>query len=460
MVESERTAALTGWVKALFKGDHPRTARLRRQTAYTVILRAVNSLVGFVAVPLYLSYLTDTAYGIWLTVSSVVAWIGIFDLGLGQGLRNKFAEAKARGDFETARMYVSTSYAIMGAISLLLFLVFFLTYRFFDWASWLNAPESLAGQTRSLVLIAVGFFSFQLTLQLVKMVVIGDQRPAYSQLINTVSSVAGLVALFLLDRFASSSLEVLAYSICGINLAVPAVASLFLFFGPYQNFRPSLSLVKISRARALMSLGWRFFIMQGGALVVMMTDNLIIAHWLGPEEVPPYQVALKYFGIVGLFYQLVLLPYWSAFTEAFVKGETSWIKKRMKELMKLLGILVFVVMILLLISENVYSWWLQDKLSIGYLLSACMAVWTILSMWAAGYGQFLAGSGKITLSMYHSVAVMVINIPLSIFLASGMGWGAPGVIIASTICLVPRLFFQPRQYRKLIEGKATGIWNQ
>ncbi len=51
-----------------------------------------------------------------LQLSSIVGWFSFFDIGLTQGLRNKFAEAKAKGDDELAQVYVSTTYAILAMI--------------------------------------------------------------------------------------------------------------------------------------------------------------------------------------------------------------------------------------------------------------------------------------------------------------------------------------------------------
>ena len=75
-----------------------------------------------------LNYLNPVKYGIWLTLTSVIGWFAFFDLGLGNGLRNKLAEALAKNDNELARTYISTSYAIMtitiGIVYFLFVLVF------------------------------------------------------------------------------------------------------------------------------------------------------------------------------------------------------------------------------------------------------------------------------------------------------------------------------------------------
>jgi hypothetical protein len=47
--------------------------------------------------------LIPTRYEIWLTLSSIVGWFSFFDVGLGHGLRNKFAPSLKYVKFHYAR---------------------------------------------------------------------------------------------------------------------------------------------------------------------------------------------------------------------------------------------------------------------------------------------------------------------------------------------------------------------
>ena len=67
-------------------------------------------LANFMLVSLAISYIGTESYGVWLTISLVIAWFALFDIGLGNGLRNKFAEANALGNDQSAQAFVSTAY--------------------------------------------------------------------------------------------------------------------------------------------------------------------------------------------------------------------------------------------------------------------------------------------------------------------------------------------------------------
>lgn len=72
-------------------------------------------------------------------MSSIIGWFGFFDIGLGNGLRNRLAEALAKEDLKLARIYVSTTYAILSLIILGVLLLFYLVNPLLNWNKILNA---------------------------------------------------------------------------------------------------------------------------------------------------------------------------------------------------------------------------------------------------------------------------------------------------------------------------------
>src|SRR5262249_3053825 len=80
--------------------------------------RGVSVAVGFVTVPLTLGYLGSERYGMWVTISSVVALLMLADFGINNGLLNLVAEAHGRDNQEAARQYVSSAIVVLSAVAL------------------------------------------------------------------------------------------------------------------------------------------------------------------------------------------------------------------------------------------------------------------------------------------------------------------------------------------------------
>ena len=98
--------------KKIFNGNE-RTALIKMNIAGSILIKGWNCIVQLLLVPITLNCLNQYEYGIWLTINSILLWIDQFDIGLGNGLRNKLAEALAKGDKEKARRLVSTTFMML-----------------------------------------------------------------------------------------------------------------------------------------------------------------------------------------------------------------------------------------------------------------------------------------------------------------------------------------------------------
>lgn len=107
---------LPGFIINYFSQGNERSIKAKQNIAFSFIMKGLSIAVSLVLITLTMHYINPMRYGIWLTLSSIIGWMAFFDIGFGSGLRNKFAEAVAKGEHELARIYVSTTYAIMSII--------------------------------------------------------------------------------------------------------------------------------------------------------------------------------------------------------------------------------------------------------------------------------------------------------------------------------------------------------
>ena len=81
--------------RRLFVNGSERSVIIKKNIVQSSGFKVASIIISLLVVPITIDYVNAEQYGIWLTLSSIVHWISYFDLGLGHGLRNKFAEAKA-----------------------------------------------------------------------------------------------------------------------------------------------------------------------------------------------------------------------------------------------------------------------------------------------------------------------------------------------------------------------------
>ncbi|MFH0865864.1 MAG: oligosaccharide flippase family protein, partial [Bacteroidota bacterium] len=417
-----------------FSSGHQRTLKAKKNILATFFLKGMSIAISLILVPLTINYINPTRYGIWLTLSAIVGWFNFFDIGFGNGLRNRFAEAVARGQHELARIYVSTTYAMLMLIISFIIMVFLGINSFLNWTNILNAPDEMAAELSMLALIVFVFFCLKFVLQLVTTIMTANQQPAKASFFNMLGSVFALIIIFILTKTTSGSLIYLGIAISITPVLVLIASSLWFYNRGYRKYRPSLKFVKFKYARNLMSLGVKFFIIEIASIILYQSSNVIIAQLFGPAEVTPYNIAYKYFGIMPLVFSIIMTPFWSAYTEAYAIKDFTWIKNSIKKLKFVWLVLSVIVIIMLIFSENIYILWVGDIVHVPYLLSIVLAFYVIINAWCGIFSQFLNGVGKIKLQLYAGLIGALINIPLAVFL--GREIGIAGVVLSTCLLAI------------------------
>ena len=153
---------------------------------------------------------------------------------------------------------------------------------------------------------------------------------------------------------------------------------------------------------------------------------------------------------------IIMTPFWSAFTEAWVKKDMAWIKSTITKLRKFWMVLTAVTLVMLLLSAFAYRMWVGKDIAIAVSISMAMASYVIINAWNNIHSQFLNGVGKIKMQLYLAAVGSMINIPLAIFL--GKTFGIYGVVLSTTIISIVSAVITPIQYKKIINNTARGIW--
>lgn len=448
---------LTFFKNFLNKG-HSRSIKAKKNIAASFLIRGCSIITSLMLVPTTIHYVKPTQYGIWLTLSSIIGWFSFFDIGLGNGLRNKFAEAVAKGETEKARIYVSTTYAILTCIIAVALLVFFCINPFLNWSKILNTPADMAHELSILAMIIFSFFAMQFVLQLISTVLQGAQQPAKAALFGFLGNLFSLIVIFTLTKTTSGNLIYLGLTIGFAPVFVLGISSLWFYNRSFRQYAPSIKYVDFKYARNLVGLGAKFFILQVAGIAVYETSNLIISQLFGPAEVTPYNIAYKYFGIIAMIFGITMTPFWSAFTEAWVKKDFGWIKTTMRKLNMLWAGLLVVTLFMLAFSGFFFKLWVGKDVVVPIGVSIVLAAYFMINARNMIYMYFLNGIGKIKLQLYFSTLGMILNVPLAIYL--GRKIGVHGVILSTLILNSISLIWTVMQYNKIINNKATGIWNQ
>lgn len=453
-----KSALVTYFINFFTKG-HERSIRAKKNIISSFLIKGASISVSLILLPITLNYVSPSTYGIWLTLSSVVAWFSFFDIGLTQGLRNKFAEARAKGDDSLAQIYVSTTYAILGIIFLCLWLVFIIINRFLNWSEILNVSADLQSEVSVLALVVFTYFCLHFIFKIINTILIADQKPAVASLIDLSGQVLSLSFIFILLKTTEGSLIKLGLALCVSPLLILLVANLFLFNGAYKRFKPGFSHVNFSYAKNLLNLGLIFFVIQVAGIIQFQTANIIIARNFGTIDVTSYNIVFRYFGILNMIFSIFVLPFWSASTEAFHKNDITWIRNGIKKYNYLNIVLVIVGCIMLIFSGTIYRFWLgEGKVHIDFALSFWGFLYFNVILFGSKYVSFLNGINALRIQFWASLISPFIYIVSALVLIRYFQIGVYALFVASIIANFNAFLLAPIQYYQIIIKNKKGSW--
>ena len=98
-------------IKKNVLGGDARTSKMKRNSLSMLFIKGLSILVSLAYVPMMLHSVDRADYGVLLTLTSIVQWVGMLDIGLGNGLRNSLSKNLVLDEYEKAKESISSCYA-------------------------------------------------------------------------------------------------------------------------------------------------------------------------------------------------------------------------------------------------------------------------------------------------------------------------------------------------------------
>lgn len=447
----------TDLVISFFTKGNKRTLRAKKNISVSFISKGISIFVSFLIVPLTLGFVGKVEYGIWMTISSIIHWFAFFDIGLGNGLRNKLAEALAKNDKETAKIYISSTYALITIIAIVMFIGFYIAANFISWNSALNTDVLPNKELFDIVVMVFFFFCLGFVLKVVSSILQAMQKYALNDIIGLTAQILGLIGIYILVQTTDGSLFYLCLVYGSKTAIILLLASIILFSGSLKDFRPIPKYVNLKKALPLMNLGAWFFINQILYLIVTQTSVILVIQFFGPEDVTIFNLAKRYMTIVSMLYIMILTPFLSAFTEAYTKNEFDWIKSTMKQINIIWLVASFGTILTIFGYKLFFHLWVGDKIIVPFSLIIALGVSSILGTWNSTLTLFLNGIGKIRLQFYVQVFQAFLFIPLC-YLFYKLDFGLPSLVVPGIIFAILSVAIFYTQYKRIINRTAKGVW--
>jgi len=434
-----------------------RSAARHRRAAVTGITsgisRAVRIGVSFITVPLTLHYLGNERFGLWMTISSVLAMAGFADFGIGNGVLNTVSTAFGKDDWDGIRRAISSGFAVLTVIGALMLALFLSIYKFVDWGNLFRATTVAArAEAGPAILVFAVCFALNIPLDVVQRAQLGLQQGFLTNLWQVGSSIMILVGILAVIHF-HLSLVALVIAFAGAPVLGTAMNVGYFFGVSRRDLLPRWHLVSQQIIAQIAKLGGLFFVLQLVVAVSFSADNFIIARILGVADVTAFSIPQRMFSVISLVVAMFMMPLWPAYGEAISRGDVLWVRNTLSR--TILGVFVSTTVAsaaLLLFSGRLLLWWVGPGIHPSFLLLLGLAVWAVLSNCGNALAMFLNGAGivkfQVIVASVFGIGCLLTKILLThLYGIAGVPWAT--IIAYAVLNAFPYVIYVPRLLKRM-----------
>jgi len=301
-----------------------------RRALLTTLAAGLAKVAGMIAtlatIPITAPYLGPERFGLFMTISAVPLLLSFADFGIGNGLLTELAKAHGRSDEAEARTLVSSAFFMMMATAAVLVAALLGTYRWIPWDRLFNVNSSQAIAEAGPALLVFGVsIALNMPLGIVQRVQQAFQEGFSANLWLGFGNLLSFVLLILFVRL-GLGLPWLVFAVAGGPVLAGALNLLVEFGWLRRWLAPHPRQVRLVASRKVMGTGLLIFSSQISAAVLLSSPVLLLARNSGQASVASFSVLQRLYSVFVVGSSLLMTPLWPAYSEAFAKGDMTWIR--------------------------------------------------------------------------------------------------------------------------------------
>ena len=421
-------------------GRIKRKKSILKTSGYQIFSKIIAAFVQLATVPLVLNYLGKDVYGLWVVLASLIAYLQVSDIGIGNALIGLTSKHNKESNKIEVVMLLFKSIAIVASISLILYIVISFFIDGINWQKVLNFSDPSNEMAIEAVKSYLLMFCIGLPLALIQQVRLGSLEGHINSIYSTLGFLLNLALIYIGIKNNLGIPNLIIMSMLGtiifnfinmIEFVTKILRDKKNYFSKKKNIK-NKNLYKDVMVR-----GMPFFLLQIMGLVAYQSDTFIISHYTGIDNVAEYSVTAKLFALPIVLLGVVLNSTWPAYSNAFEEKDYEWIKEYFwKSLKKSILIMMPVAIVIALLSSVIIRYWTGGILAPTTSLVLCFTAITILNPIGGNLSTVMNGVHLVWFQVISAIFGGVINLTISIFLVKNIGISGPilGTLITQSMC--------------------------
>lgn len=421
------------------------------------VFKGLGMLLSFFSMPIYMDFFENKlVLGVWFTILSTSNWIFMFDIGIGNGLRNCLTRELVRGDKKRIKTYISSAYILITVIAVVLLCIGSLMIGYVNWNDFFNISESVVSRAtlNTTVRIIYAGIVLQFIFKMVVYILYALQKSAVNNMIAFLTSLFQFMAVLLLPSLSISEnlIRLAVVFIVSSNLLYMVVTVFAFRNEQIKGCGVSLKYFETDAALKTVNIGVLFLWTQILHLLISLTDDFLVTKFTSPKYEVYFSIYNRLFSLVGTLFTLALTPVWSAVTKAQEERDYLWVRKIYRFANRAVMLGVAGELLIILVMQFVVNIWLgSHAIQVDYTYALIFAVYGSIMLFQSVQETFAYGFGKVmVLCVCYSIGVIV---KYSLVYFGTMLYPDAWIIVvlSNILVILPFCIVQPFYLKKEIE---------
>jgi O-antigen/teichoic acid export membrane protein len=397
-------------------------------------LTIVTIFVAFVQLRLVIEFLPRSMAGIWLLFMSFGAYIAFFDLGISPTLSREISFVLgSKGNEQSNQKQIAdllaTCFRIFQIVAVIVFVL-----GLFGGMAFLSSITPADGARE--ISIAWVVFMVGASINIIGGApyasLYGMGNIATERVTRALAQLLGLVLSYL-SLYLGFGVIGLAVSWVIQNLLSRGVSA-YILYERYSWLRQIKGRAQQAIARKIAGPSLKWAATGLGAILILQTDNVIIAATLGPSEIPSYEAVAK-IAMTLMTMSLYIVTSSSPFlSKAYASSDSSTVNKMLLRNVRLsMSAIVFLISFMAVFGEQVINLWLGPGNFVGQPILWTLLLMVFLETHHVALATATMATGRIVF-MWAAIGAGILNILLSLVLVRY--WGLWGIALATLIAQV------------------------
>lgn len=239
------------------------------------------TLMSLAVTPFILSRLSDASYGFWMTIVQVIGVLGVMEMGTAVVVTQRSADSSLTTDYEAFSRLMTTCLVIqlLTAATILITGLILAKPLFF----WFKVDlDAVPGVVPAYYLMLI-WFSINLIFAFLPALLAGRQKIAQAHSINALMLFISTVAVV---PFLAVGAGVLAFPMAQWFASLAGVIPAYVYLRRYvPPFGIRIFAIRYKEFKSILSFSFFGWLGKIGYVLLMNSDNIIIAALLGPASV-------------------------------------------------------------------------------------------------------------------------------------------------------------------------------